>query len=300
MLLGKPPSLVLMREPPQDRRRAKEARWGHTPKPPAEDVLPTPLFLLKPPHIVLPNRTWLQRLALWEAPEVRHRRKLHAMIASVMNSVAPRTVWDIEKNKRMFGLSKSKPELTSFRITHPYQLKDIFKELITANERHLIEYRAIELLLAMILREYIKSNTAARGESFSFEAESRKHGLRGAYLENYIKMVTHQGERESMIKNIYECYFHSINYYVYSILSREKIKSDGTLFSIYCRGLFFMARIDERGGMHNQPSRHNLPKRKDVMFLIMRDQALRQRYNRDLDFASKIKDVVKYFPTDSE
>ena len=52
--------------------------------------------------------------------------------------------------------------------------------------------------------------------------------------------------------------------------------------------------------MQDQPSRYHLPKRKDVMFLILRDQALRQRYNRDLEFATKIKDVVKYFPLDTE
>ncbi|MEI6558028.1 MAG: hypothetical protein WCO00_06445 [Rhodospirillaceae bacterium] len=298
------PTLVLTWDVARDKRGVGEGQWGYRPEPPKADVLETPLFLTKPPRIILPETGWLQRrmerFAIWQRPELRLKRRLHGMIATVMASVAPRTVWNMEKTGRIYAPGQKKASLGGFRITHPYQLADIFKELITARDRHLLEYKAIEILLSMILREYIKTSSLIREKKFSFEAEAREHGFRGAHLERQLKIITHPGEREGIIRTIHDSYFHTINYYIYSLLSREPLKNDGSLFSLYCRALFFMARLDEHGAMQDKASRRNLPRRKDVLYLVVRDQALRERYNRDREYAMKIKEVVRFFPSDQE
>jgi len=272
------------------------------PAPPDEDVLKAPVFLLKPPRIVLPERgglkEWLEVLNPWRRDEARQKRKLHALIASVMDSVAPRTVWDMEKRGRLSPSGRPKSDLRQFRITHPYQLRDAFFELVSGSHRHFLEYKAIEVLLAMILREYARTASQERDGRFSFESAARRHGLQAYHLERQIVAVTDPDERLGVVRKVHEKYLHMVNYYGYSVVSRERATNEGTLFSMYCRAVFFLARVERDGTLRAKVDRQRLPRRRDVLFLILRDQGVRRRYNRDTSYADRLKEIVRYFPSE--
>ena len=269
------------------------------PPPPAADMLDYPIFLQQPPRIVLRHRKLSSKvfealLGRLLSDTQRHQRKLHILIASLMASVWPQTVDDLKKKGWIGRFGQTSWQ--SARIRHPYHLSSAFDALVSTPKELQTERRALELILAVILREYQKRLSVARGEPFSFEREARRYGLTGYRTERQMRYISGRGEQADTLQNIYNCYYNAANYYQYSLISGEPQSNDGTLFSMYCRSILFNAHVGDNGRISDHIVSSQLPDRERVMFFVLRDGALRRRYNRDQEYAAKIKQLVKMFP----
>ena len=290
----------------QRSRRLADARAAGQPAqppPPAEDVLINPVFLSRPPRILVPPRSWASErfgsLIPWVSRETRQQRRLAGMLGRLMASVAPRTVWSMEQGDWLFRRRRRRSDpVTPFRITHPYQLADQIREMIGGSYPNLSEYRAIEVLIAMILREYSRGISLQSEAIFSFENASRDHGLAAYAVERQLPLMLDGSERRAAIQTVYEHYYHMVSYYRFSIISREHLRNDGTMFTMYCRAVFFIGRLGGEGWLWDQVDRQLLPRRREVLFLVVRDRALRRRYQRDPEYAARLKELVRYFPTE--
>ena len=269
------------------------------PSPPAGDVLDYPIFLHQPPRIVMRRRRLSSRLLEVLVSHVlsdqqRAQKKLHLLIADLLASIWPETVADLKAKGWIGPFSRTSWQKT--RVRHPYHLNFAFDALISIPKDLQTERRALELILATILSEYKKRMTMVRDQPFSFEGEARRYGLTGYRIERQIRMMTRQDELARSIQQIYDCYFNAAHYYQYSLISGEPLANDGTLFSIWCRALLFNAHVGDNGRVSDTLQTNQLPDRDRVMFFALRDAALRRRYNRDPDYAGRIKSLVKIFP----
>ena len=269
------------------------------PGPPVGDLLDGPIYLHQPPKIILRHRKFSSRVLeifinRLLSEEQRLQKELHSMIAGIMASVWPQTAEDLRKKGWIGSFGGSSWSKT--RVRHPYHLNFAFDALAAVPKDLQTERRALELILAVVLREYKKRMSAAREAPFSFEAEARRHGLMGYRIERQIRLISHQKEQAETVQEIYNCYYNAANYYQYSLISGEELLNDGTMFSIYCRSILFNAHIQDNGRVLGRLRSRQLPERERVMFFVLRDSALRRRYNRDPDYAAKIKALVKLFP----
>ncbi|MEI8396377.1 MAG: hypothetical protein WCF85_16710 [Rhodospirillaceae bacterium] len=272
------------------------------PDPPPNDVLGAPLIIQKLPSINLQVETFGDVIAGvfshfgtgMRNEERRQLWKLRQTIALVMASVSKHAEVKLEARgwfRRRYGATQR-----VVKLVHPDQLRVAFDELMAAPEIIRRDRRALELLLGVALRKYMIELSASTGTKFSFEAEAREHCIKAYHDERLLDKVIDNYERIEALQNTYNKYFYVRNYYMYSLIAREKNSNDGKMFSMYCRSVFFMSRLEWDGSLAEHVNRRRLPLRDDVTFLIKRDRALQERYTREPDFAAQIKDVLSIFP----
>ena len=272
---------------------------NYRPPPPVGDVLESPILLHQPPRIVMRQRKLSSRLLEVLVSHIlndeqRTQKELHLLIAGLLASIWPETAADLKAKGWISPFGRSSSQKT--RVRHPYHLNFAFDALISVPKDLQTERRALELILCTILREYKQRISMVRDEPFSFEIEARRYGLTGYRIERQIRMITHHEELAECAQKMYNCYFNAVNYYQYSLISGEPLANDGTMFSIYCRSLLFNAHVGDNGRISDRLPPDQLPDRERVMFFVLRDAALRRRYNRDPDYAGRVKSLVKIFP----
>ena len=273
-----------------------QRRIDFTPPPPELDVLDRPLVIAQRPRVILPQRTWTDRwldgvLSFLRTEEEVRRQDAHRTIAQLIAMAWPRAVVGL-KQKGWLGES-----LRPVRpLHHAQQLIDPFEKMMAVPPQLATERRALEILLAMILRELAKQLSERKREEFVFETRSRLHGLIGYKYERLLKTITHPDERFETIQDIFNNYYQARHYYHCSLLVRDFPINEGTLFGLYCRAVFFIARLEPDGTLRPQPARDRLPRRDRILFLLTRDLALRRRYGRDPDYAARIRALVRAFP----
>ena len=274
------------------------------PDPPAKDLLNEPLVVSQLPEIDLPRETLGNRLSLllfrtvlgYREEEYRALAGVRQTIAAVMASVSRMAAKELEVagwvlNRREKGLQRV------VRVTHPDQLQDAFAVLMAAPDAISQERQELEVLLAVVLRHYIKEMSAIIGSRFSFEAEAHSHCMHAYDLERQLKNVVDQYERMAVLQQTYDSYSNAASYYLYSLVSREPSEHDPKMFSMYVRAVFFISRLQYDGTLQENVNRRRLPLRREVMFLIKRDRALQTRYSKDEEFAEQIKNILNFFPT---
>ncbi|MEI7607988.1 MAG: hypothetical protein WCJ64_11450 [Rhodospirillaceae bacterium] len=270
------------------------------PPPQTKHLLDFPIKLNNPPRIVLRQRRFYSKIS--EAilsplmnDDQKFRRNVHFLIAGIMASVWPQTAKDLKERGWLDGFYSMSRR--NNRILHPCDLDHAFETLYSIPNEMQTERRALEMILATILREYQTRISSLHGEHFSFEAEARLRGLVGYRIERLMRHIKDRGEQADTIQEIYNCYYNAARYYQYSVISKEPQKNDGTLFNIYCRSIIFNAHVRKGGRISDKITWKELPSRERVMFFVLRDSALRRRYNSDPEYAAKIKGLVKLFPS---
>ena len=273
------------------------------PEPPAKDLLNGPLIVTKLPEIDLPQETLKDRLSAflfrtvlgYREAEYRTMWELRQTTAAVMASVSKVAARELEAMGWTMP-QRGKGIQRVVRLTHPDQLQDAFLTLVAAPEALAEDSRNLEVLLAVVLRNYIKEMSDMMGSRFSFEAEAHSHCLHAYEQERQLKNVVDQYERMSVLQNIYSTYSYTSNYYLYSLISREESAHDSKMFSMYVRAVFFLSRLQYDGTLQEHVNRRRLPLRREVMFRVKRDRALQTRYAKDEEFAAQIKNILSFFP----
>ncbi len=296
-----PDGLIIRGETPARRDTAPATGSGARrietkPPPPNHDVLRDALSIEQHPRVILPRRkrldSWLDGfLNFLRSDEEQHRQIVHQTIADLIAMAWPRAKTGLQQ--KGWITSKTRPIKP---LRHVQQLIEPFETMIKVPPQLAQEHRALEILLATILREFAKKLSEQHGRGFIFETSARLHGLLGYKYERMLKHITHSGENFETLQEIFNNYYHASYYYYFSLLSRDFPLNEGTLFGLYCRANFFMARLDRDGTLRPQPVPERLPTRPKILFLLSRDKALRRRYGRDPDYAAKIRALVRVFP----
>ncbi len=187
---------------------------------------------------------------------------------------------------------------------HPYDLLPVFEIIPRLRGPLLGEKYIIELHCSILLNEYLKlirkqieANKVSIEAKFTFAGEAVQYFRDGHNIEQQLDKITHHRERLSALKLIYENYYHTKWYYIFSVLSREPTIDDGKLFMRAYHAMFFMARIGDTGAILREPQRNLLPKRSLIKFIARRDNSVRQRVGSDQVFAKTITDILKYLPS---
>ncbi|MEI7607208.1 MAG: hypothetical protein WCJ64_07475 [Rhodospirillaceae bacterium] len=271
-----------------------------TPPPPSKDVLGFPIFMHGPPRVILRQRKLPARLLevvtnLVLTPDQRAQKDAHVLIATLLACIWPETTKELKEKGWITTFSQVTRE--RFRVKHPFNL-DFALAALLAMPKHLqSERRALEVIIAMVLTEYKKRISTDHEKDFSFEAHARRHALLGYRIERLLRHVTARAEQEHVIQQLYNSYLYAARYYEYSLISRESLINDGVLFKMYCRASLFNAHIESNGRVLDRVSRTQMPQRESVMFFVLRDSALRKRYNEDPEYAEVVKSLVRVFPT---
>ena len=220
------------------------------PEPPAKDLLDGPLVVTKLPAIKLVRETFKDRVTAllvrtmlgYREGEyktmVELRRTTAAVIASVSRAAERRLEdagWILEG--RGIGAQRV------VQLTHPDQLRDAFQAMMLAPEALSHDSRALEVLLAVVLRNYLREISRVTSTRFSFETEAHSHCMTGYEQERQLKNVIDSRERVAVIQNIYNSYMYTVNYYQYSLITRERAEHGGKMFSMYIRAIFFNSRV---------------------------------------------------------
>lgn len=273
------------------------------PEPPAKDLLDGPLVIDRLPEIDLPQESIKDRLSAflfrtvlgYREAEYRTMWELRETTAAVMSSVSKSAARELED----LGWSlarRGKGAQRVVRVTHPDQLQDAFLAMMSAPEALVRDSQTLELLLAVVLRNYIKEMSGVIGSRFCFETEAHSHCMQAYDQERQFKNVIDNYERMAVLQEIYSAYACAANYYLYSLVSREQSEHDSKMFSMYVRAVFFMSRVQYDGTLQENVNRRRLPLRREVMFRVKRDRALQQRYAKDDEFAAQIKNILSFFP----
>ncbi len=274
------------------------------PDPPAKDLLEGPLAVDKLPEIELPQESITDRLSAflfrtvlgYREGEYHTMRELRQTTAAVMASVSKVAARDLE-NMGWSLSERGKTPQQVVRLTHPDQLLDAFLTMILAPEALRTDSQTLEVLLAVVLRNYIKEMSEMMGTKFSFEAEAHSHCMLAYEQERQIKNVVDNYERMAVLQQIYNAYTYTANYYLYSLVAREALEHGDKMFSMYIRAVFFISRLQYDGTLLEHVNRRRLPLRREVMFRVKRDRPLQQRYGKDEEFANQIKNILSFFPS---
>ncbi len=266
------------------------------PPPPDDDILETPLVMAQRPRVILPQRTWLDRhfdgvLTFLRTDEEAKRQQAHRTIAELIAMAWPRALAGLRQKGWLTDL-----EHPVRSIRHAQHLIEPLEKMIAVPPQLATERRALEILLTMILKELSRKLSERKNGEFVFETKSRLHGLIGYKYERILKSINLPDERFDIIQEIINNYFQAIHYYHCSLLARDFPINEGTLFGLYCRAVFFTARVDRDGRLRSTPVRERLPGRDRILFLLARDKALRRRYGRDPSYAARIRALVRAFP----
>ena len=274
------------------------------PDPPPKDLLNSPLEVSRLPEIDLRCKTLVERVSAFVLGTVlgyresEHRAlwELRQTTAAVMACVSPSAARELEAEGWALRRNSDKGGQRVVRVTHPDQLQDAFSTLIAASGTHTEDRQDLEMLLAMVLRTYINEMSSMMGTTFSFDTEGHSHCLHAYEQERQLKNVVDQYERMAVLQQICNAYSYTANYYLYSLIAREKPEQDHKMFSMYVRAVFFLSRLQYDGTLQEHVNRRRLPLRRDVMFRLKRDQNLQRRYAKDPDFAAQIKNIIGFFP----
>jgi hypothetical protein len=272
------------------------------PPPPARDVLAAPLVLPKLPKLDFPEEglgerldTFLSAIGLGGGgSERRLQRKAREMIRAIVVGVSGNG----RRGRDAGGGFGRKPGAARWqvRVRHPYNLRPAFEMLVSLPDAHVLERRALELLLALILRRYEEALSEAIGRTFRFENEAREYFHSAFKIERIAKKMPDQNERAAALKNLYDSYYHGKNYYLYSLIARDKGENDGRMFMNYCRACYHIARTDLNGALLERANRRRLPARRVVLFHFRRDRSALLRARTDIDFANQLRQITAMFP----
>ncbi len=274
------------------------------PAPPVADVLRKPVYVTDLPAYQVPKDGILLRLSsllgsLGWSPRTDQGQLLQAQsaIAIVMGSLSSRVARDLEESG---WLAEREPAAGRFRIapvTHPYGLMEAFRTLVRLTDPTVAkERRYLELVLAMMLRQYVAQINKKSLVEFKFSVEAREQFLRSARIERQLKTISDKIIRQDMLQQLHDCYYNTKSYYMFSVISREKLPDDGKLFMMYCHTAHSLARLDWDGSLLEHAHVRRLPTRAEVMFLFRRDRAAQKRCQNDPDTHTQLKALIGSFP----
>ena len=289
-------------ESPQTHGLILGRSFDFTPAPPAEDILGNPLAIVKLPAYELPHDTLgvqlsalLVQLGLSSrAKELRQLWRIQAATALVMATLLSSVARKLEKTgwlRRHNVLRRTRIPL----LVHPYAVLESFEAMIQTPDTFSKERRFLEIILALVLRQYIETISRANNNRFSFEMEAREHFLRAIRLEHMVKKAGSPEERFELLQQFHDCYYHCKNYYMFSLISRERASNDGKMFMMYCHALHGLARFQSDGTFGDRPNESRLPARSEVLFLFQRDRSLKKQCLENPDVRSQAKALIKTF-----
>ena len=272
------------------------------PPPPAQDILGNPLVLTKLPAYELPHDGLGTRLSALlvqiglssRAKELRQLWRIQGATALVMGALLSSVARKLEKT----GWLKRHNVLRHTRvpvITHPYAVLESFDAMMQAPDFLSKERRYLEIVLALVLRQYVDAISRATSNKFSFEMEAREHFLRAVRLEHMMKKLSTQDEYMECLQQFYDSYYHCKYYYVFSLISRERAANDGKMFMMYCHALHALARFQPDGTLSERPNEGRLPNRGEVLFLFQRDRCVKKVCLESPEFRVQAKTLVKSF-----
>ena len=275
------------------------------PDPPPKDLLRNPLEISQLPDVDLRRKTFGDRLGAFVFGTLLGYREadyhavweLRQTTAAVMACVSKTAARELEDEGWVFSRRDGdKGTQRLVRVTHPDQLQDAFATLIASPSGHTEDRQDLEVLLAMVLRAYSTEMSSIIGMSFSFDTEAHSHCLQAYEQERQLKNVVDQYERMAVLQQICNAYSYTINYYLYSLVAREKPENDHKMFSMYIRALFFISRLQYDGTLQEQVNRRRPPFRREVTFRLKRDLIVQRRCAKDAEFAAQIKNILSFFP----
>ena len=274
------------------------------PAPPTADVLRKPLALEKLPDYQVPRDGIFLKLSSllgslgWSSRgEQSQLIQAQSATAIVMGSLSPRIARELEASGWRAQREAAPGRMRIGPITHPYGLMEAFRTLVRLSDKKLVkERRFLELVLAMVLRRYSDEMDAQALIRFSFETEAREQFLRSVRIERHLKKVTDKRVRQDLLQQLHDCYYNAKNYYMFSVISREKAPADGKMFMMYCHAAHSLARLNWDGSLLEHAHVRRLPTRGEVMFLYRRDRGAQERCAKDGDFQAQIKALVASFP----
>ncbi len=173
-------------EPSAPARGLVLGRWlDFEPPPPPEDILGNPLVLTKIPAYELPRDSLGSRLSwllvrvgltAW-ASDLRQLWRVQSATALVMGALLPNVGRKLAKSgwlKRHNAVRHTRIPM----ITHPYAVLESFEVVMQAPDFLAKERRFLEIILALVLRQFLESISRMNNNKFSFEMEAREHFLR--------------------------------------------------------------------------------------------------------------------------
>ena len=272
------------------------------PPPPTEDILGNPLVLTKLPAYELPHDSLGTRISALlvqmglssRAKELRQFWRLQGATALVMGALMPSVARKLEKTgwlRRHNAVRHTRVPL----ITHPYAVLESFEAMVQAPDFLAKERRFLEIVLALVLRQYVETISRSNNNKFSFEMEAREHFLRAVRLEHLLKKVSAPDERADTLQQLYDSYYHCKNYYIFSLISRERAANEGKMFMMYCHALHALTRFQSDGTYSDRGNDSHLPTRAEVLFLFQRDRCLKKQCLENPDFRAQAKALVKSF-----
>lgn len=264
------------------------------PEPPARDTLGTPLAVPKVPLNNRPNEVWQSRMKRFlvrngmaaGSPADKMRWKLYDAIASVLiaiGAVSPE--------------SGGHPPTKKLKIYHPCDLKFAFDLVVSAPESLNREARYLELILGYVIKAYTDAMGTINKSAFLFEAEAREYFQAGYRAERLLKEMKEGVEAFNATQQAYTAYFHGRNYYLFSLVRREKRTAGTQLFSYYYRACHFIARVGWDGELLPKPNLRNLPNRATLLFHIQRDASVLDRFRSDRAFSDQMAAILKSLPS---
>ncbi|MEI7610281.1 MAG: hypothetical protein WCJ64_23120 [Rhodospirillaceae bacterium] len=293
---------------PSARSAPRGAFPGHAlnfePAPPKADVLRRPLTVEKLPAYQVPRDGIFLKLSSllgslgWSSRgEQNQLTQARSATAIVMGSLSPRIARELEESGWLAQRETPTGGVRVGAITHPYALMDAFRTLVRLSDQKVVkERRFLELVLAMVLRQYLQDMGDQTLIRFSFEAEAREHFLRSVRIERALKKVADKNTRQDLLQQLHDCYYNAKNYYLFSVISREKAPADGKLFMMYCHAAHSLARLNWDGSLLEHAHVRRLPTRGEVLFLFRRDRGVQERCAKDADVAGQIKALIASFP----
>jgi hypothetical protein len=276
-------------------------QFNQNPMPPAADVLGNPLVVTDLPTHKMPKESLSDRILRFfaqmrigaQSSETALRWKVQDMTSTVMASLSPSVTLSPEARAK---IKHSGRAATVIVVRHPYHLRHIFDFLPKIPDQLHADRRFLELLLSRCLKKYAEQMTLMKGSAFSFEAEAREYLFHGLKLEKQIKKINSSDEKMNAMQILCNNYFHGKNYYYYALLRRESINPDSKLFMLYCRAVYFLARVEWNGSLMEKPNPRLLPERSSIYFILQRDKGVLALYRTDQTFQKQVKSVVEAFP----
>ena len=272
------------------------------PAPPKADVLRKPLTLDRLPDYQIPKDGLILRLSslLGSLGWSRGQSQLlqaQSATAVVMGSLSPRIAEELEESGWLAQRETASGGARIGPITHPYALMEAFRTLVRLTDKKLVkERRFLELVLAMTLRRYVEMIDEQALIRFSFEAEAREQFLRSVRIERHLRKISNWDDRDNLLQQLHDSYYNAKNYYMFSVLSREKTPADGKMFMMYCHAAHSLARLDWDGSLLEHAHVRRLPTRAEVLFLFRRDRSVQDRCARDASTQGQVKALIASFP----
>jgi hypothetical protein len=255
------------------------------PMPPAPDVLGSPIRMTDVEYVVLPQKTFRDRMQLFLQASgfttipltTRLRWQCHDMIDWLQASLLGRG-----RGKRA-------------SITHPAQLMTAIEFMMGLPPDLDAERRMMHVLLGRALIEYRKRISNTRERPMLFTKEASTHFFAGFKEQQMVAKITSPAEQFQAVQRIYNSYYFFKTNYIFSIVSREPPENGNKLFSKLMRVVFFLSTIQDDGTLAPKPSYRALPPKEHVIFLAKRDQALQNRLREDEPLRAEMQQLLKYF-----